>query len=195
MNTNNPTLPEDIEASLEKLNLQDIDALRSLSPEEIIYLFDHCPFLQLVSTGNAAPLDTPTLITAASGWTIHHYGDAMSSSPGSLLFAGGQFRILLDDDDDDGGSGIINPDKGTIVKQTFDTAAEMIALAQQFGWAGVKLIDGHPLMLWAAWMKASDEAYPLEGYEPTKKDRKKRERIKRSDIEDLAQMKIRPGRS
>lgn len=188
-----PPLPEDIQQSLEKLNLQNVDALRSISVEEILYLLDRCPFLQIVSMGQALPFEEPQFITAKTGWVIHHYGDAMSSSPGELLFGGGDFRILLNDDDDDGGdTGIVNPGKGTIIRQAFDTAGEMIALAKQLGWAGVKLVDGHPLMMWAAWMQATDEGYPLEGYEPSEKDRKKRGRIKRSQQEDRLRADKRP---
>ncbi len=107
----------------------------------------------------------------------------MSSSPGQLLFAGGDFRLLLEDEDGSDG-GIINPGKGTLVKQAFDTAAEMIRLAQQFQWRGVEIVDGHPLMQWAAWMQTEDDAYPMTGFNPTDKGSTKRERVKRSVIED-----------
>ena len=186
---NNPDASKEIEASLKKLNVEDVDILRSLTPEEILYLLDHCPFLQMIALGDQLPSEAPEFITARSGWVIHNYGDAMSSSPGKLLFAGGDFRTLLNDEDDGGAT---NSGKGTLVKQAFDTAAEMIEIAKKLGWAGAQLIDGHPLMMWAAWMKASDEHFGIEGYQPTEKDQKKRERVKRSEIEDLMQTDFRP---
>jgi len=190
---NNPDLSKEVEASLKKLHIKDVDILKPLRPEELLYLLDHCPFLQLIARGDSLPLENPEFITARSGWAIHNYGDAMSSSPGELLFAGGDFRISLNDDaGDNSESGPINTGKGTIVKQAFDTAAEMIEFAKKLGWAGAQLIDGHPLMAWAAWMKASDEHFSLEGYEPTEKDLKKRERVKRSEIQDLMQTDFRP---
>lgn len=186
------SISAEIEKTLSKLDL-DIGLLRPITDDDILYLLDRCPFLQIVSSGSAAPLPEVELLTAKTNWVIHYYGDAMSSSPGKLLFQGGDFHILLqDDDDDDDGGGPINPGKGTIWKQAFDTAQEMMALAQKLGWAGVKIIDGHPFMQWAAWMYAQDEQMNLEGYEPDKEAHNKRRRIKRSEIEDLAQVDIHP---
>ena len=186
----------EIATTLDKLNL-DTDLLRPITTEDLLYLLDRCPFLQIVSSGSASTLPEVELVTAKTNWVIHYYGDAMSSSPGKLLFQGGDFHILLqdDDDDDDGGDGggPINPGKGTIWKQAFDTAQEMMALAQKFGWAGVKIIDGHPFMQWAAWMYAQDEQMNLEGYQPDKEAHNNRRRIKRSEIEDLAQVGIYPS--
>lgn len=179
-------LPAEIQARLEKLNIGDVDWARGLSPEEILYLLNRCPFLQIVSTGNAEPLPEPKFITAKSGWTIHHYGDAMSSSPGELLFKSSDFRKLFETEDET----IANPGKGTLVKQAYDTAAEMVKLAQEFHWQGIKIVDGHPLMMWAAWMQATDDAFSLEGYDPEEKDIEKRERVKRSDVEDQLQIDI-----
>ena len=115
---------------------------------------------------------------------IHNYGDAMSSSPGHLLFGGGDYRINLEEDEDDEGSGVVNPGKGTIWKQAFDTAAEMVSLAKESGWSAVNIVDGHPMMKWAAWMQAADEHLGVDGYTPTEKDLLRRERVKRSEIDD-----------
>lgn len=151
--------------------VSDIDWNRPYTAAEVQHIIDNCPFLQIVSTGDNEPFEKPEFITARSGWKIHHYGDAMSCSPGELLF-GAQAK-----EDDEGGS-------GTIVRQAYETAAQMIQLAQEFGWAGIRIIDGHPLMQWAAWMQASDDEYHLEGFEPTEEDQQKRERIKRPNTED-----------
>lgn len=190
-------ISEEIEQALDKLNLKDVDFLRPLTPEDILYLLNHCPFLQMVSMGGSVPLAEVEFIITKTNWVIQHYGDAMSSSPGKLLFQGGNFRLLLKDEEGDGGDdgGIINPGKGTIWKQAFDTAQEMMALAKKLGWTGVKIVDGHPIMQWAAWMYAQDEKVHLEGYKPDKEARDKRRRIKRSDLDDMAQVEIRPSRT
>ncbi|WP_423063397.1 hypothetical protein [Candidiatus Paracoxiella cheracis] len=190
-------LSDDIQEALKKLNLEDVDFLRPLTPDDVLYVLSRCPFLQMVSLGDSEPLPDVELITAKSNWIIHHYGDAMSSSPGKYLFQGGDFRLKLkDNDDDDGGDGdggIVNPGKGTIWKQAFDTAQEMMALAQKLGWTRVKIVDGHPIMQWAAWMYAQDEKMHLEGYEPDQEAHDKRRRFKRTDVEEMA-LNIRPAR-
>jgi hypothetical protein len=190
-------ISEEIKQTLNKLNLKDVDLLRPLTPEDILYLLNHYPFLQIVRIGGSVPLPDVELITAKTNWVIQHYGDAMSSSLGRFLFRGGNFRLLLKDEERDGrdDGDIINPGKGTICKQAFDTAQEMMALAKKLGWAGVKIVDGHPMMQWAAWMYAQDEDMNLEGYQPDKKARDKRDRIKRSGLEDMAQLEIRPSRT
>jgi len=187
--SNNPVL--DVEETLKKLNLKT-DPLRPLTPDDVLYLLNHSPFLQIVSMGGSMPLQEVEFVTAKSNWVIHNYGDAMSSSPGKLLFRGGDFHLAFDDDDGGDDGGIVNPDKGTIWKQAFDTAQEMMALAKKLGWLGVKIIDGHPLMQWAAWMYAQDEKMRLHGYEPSKSDQEKRYRIKRSNVEDMVQLGVRP---
>jgi hypothetical protein len=180
----NPPLPQAVIEGLQKLGLQPSVWERPLTPEELQYLIDHCPFLQMVSTNIIDPLEEPAFFTAKSGWVVHYYGDAMSSSPGHCLFARG-FSEGDDDDDGAGGAGL-----GTIWKQAFDTAAEMVAYAKAHGWRGVHVIDGHPLMQWAAWMKASDEGLAVEGYTPSEQALHKRQRVKRSEVEDY---KLRQG--
>lgn len=186
------SLDQQITQSLKKLNIDDINWGRyEITPEELLYLLDHAPYLQMVSTGTGSPtLPEPELITARSGWTIHHYGDAMSSSPGALLFSGGYFPIH----DDEDGRGASGDGRGTIRKQAFDTAADMIALAKRMGWSGVHVVDGHPSMEWAAWMAAQDQGMSLAGYTPSEKDMKKRERVKRSEMEDRAKLDSHPQR-
>lgn len=63
---------------------------RPVIPEDIWYLVERMPFLQLV---NIEPPETPKstfkLVQSHTGWNIHLYGDvAMSASPGQQLLAG-----------------------------------------------------------------------------------------------------------
>lgn len=170
----------EVQKALKELGI-NINWKRGFDLSEFLYLLDRCPFLQIVDTNphDEAALTPLKLITAKSGWKIHQYGDAMSSSPGLLLFGGGDFRINPDKKKDEEGGGIINPGKGTIINQAVVTALEMVELAHQLGWAGIKIVDGHQLMVWAAWMQAMDLGMDLTGYSPSAQDFVKRNRIKR----------------
>ncbi len=188
LNAGSP-VEQQIKEAAEKLHIE-ANVLRKISPEEIQYLLDHCPFLQMVDIDPADENKEVEFITAESGWTIHNYGDAMSSSPGQLLFGGGNFRVhmLDDDDDDDGGGGgsILNPGKGTIYNQAVMTAFEMVALAFQNSeksWGGIKIIDGHERMKRAAWIKASQLGISVEGYTPTEDDIRVQKRVDLSSNE------------
>ncbi len=183
-------LPSDIEERLKHLGVKELAWARGVSREELLYLLDQCPFLQIVSTGKDEAFADPQFVEAKSGWTIHDYGNAMSSSPGKYLFSSADFRSLFTKINADAESA----GKGTIVKQAHDTAAEMITLAQQKGWRGVNVVDGHPLMVWAAWMKAEAESFPFEGFNPSAEDEAKRERAKRTDVEDQMKVGAKPAK-
>lgn len=156
------------------LPISRIDWNGPIKHEDVLYLLTRYPFLQIISTDPNFTADMePKFITAQSGWTIHDYGDAMSTSLGPLLFGN-------NNEDDEGGSGSteLNAGKGTVINQAVLAAQEMIALAIQKGWPGVEIIAGSSLMQWAAWMMAEDNKFTLVGFEPTAKDKQKRERIR-----------------
>lgn len=171
-------LDQIMQDAAKKLDL-DIDILRSVSAKELLYLIDHCPFLQITDTAMKSISDEPVkIITAESGWDIHDYGDAMSSSPGRFLFGGGDYRILSKEDEEGGeGGSVLNAGKGTIYKQAFDTAVQMVEVALQNGWQGVHVVDGHPNMIRAAWITADRLGMVLEGHEPTQEDIVVRDRL------------------
>lgn len=143
-------------------------ATRPVAPTDILYLFDQWPFLQIVNADYASYSEESALnvVRAKTGWDVQDFGDAMATSPGRLLFGGYRHG----DEDDESGGGVA---VGTIVKQAVDTCYEMIAMAEQKGWGGVLLIDGHPLMQWAAWMHCQQLGYNLQGYEPSAEDYRK----------------------
>jgi len=177
-------LPQDLQEQLDKLGLTNaIDWSHGLTPNDILYLLDHCPFIQVVSGDSREPQDVE-IIKAPSGWDVHYYGDAMSTSPGKLLFADAEDikRILKEEDDDEGGEG--GGGKGTIYQQAFDTAAFIVALARKKGWQGLHIVDGHPRMEWAAWVAALDSGLNVSGFTPTKQDEAKYQRLKRSKIDE-----------
>lgn len=126
---------------------------------DVEYLERRYAFLQMANLKERAnKLTDPQVISASSGWKIHDYGDVLSTSPGEYLF-----------------NGVLG--KGTIVQQIVDTASEMVALAKQRRWPLISIVDGEPLMQWAAWMAAQDDGVDLEGYEPSQEGREKRSRV------------------
>ncbi|HLB56099.1 MAG TPA: hypothetical protein VJK30_02030 [Coxiellaceae bacterium] len=167
--------------TLRRLGINDPD-VSEVRPNDILWLAKQWQFLQVVeSGGHQKPLEKPQLIEAKSGWTIINYGDAMATSPGKWIFRGGYFQFTenMNDEDDDGssGRGIVNGKHGTIVKQAFDSAAEIIQLAKEFGWSGVQIVDGHPDMQRAAWVEACRIGVKLDGYVPDVEAEKIRRRI------------------
>lgn len=169
---------QDIQKIADKLHI-DLDWARGIRPEDILWLLDHCPFLQIVNPhvsldeGSAGP---EIVQAQTSGWDVHVYPDAMSSSPGRFLFGGGDFRILSDDDEGGGGR-IINPGKGTIYNQTIVTGMDMVNLAVARGWKAIQVVDGHPRMIRGAWLEAQRLRLPFSGYTPSEDDMRVLERF------------------
>lgn len=175
--------------TLKRLGIDDPD-VSEVRPNDIVWLAKQWQFLQVVeSGGHQKPLEKPQLIEAKSGWTIINYGDAMATSPGKWIFRGGYFQFTenMDDEDDDGsgGRGIVNGKHGTIVKQAFDSAAEIIQLAKEFGWSGVQIVDGHPDMQRAAWVEACRIGIKLDGYVPDVEAEKTRRRIVSETLSEM----------
>jgi len=168
--------------TLKRLGLTETDIMQ-VRPEDILYFLDRWQFLQIVeSTGQREPYAEPTFIEANSGWTIIDYGNAMCTSPGKLIFGLGGSS----EDDEEGGGG-----HGTIFKQAFDSAAEMIRLAQEHGWKGVTIVDGHPDMQRAAWVEAVKRGVRLEGYSADVAAELKRRRIDWSTADvEMAKQKM-----
>lgn len=157
---------------------------RPVTPEEIAYLLSRMPFLQITSLDMALDdLTPPTFITAKTGWIIHDYTSALCSSPGKLLWG---------NPDDDGDSGIGElTGQGTIINQAQLTATEMISIAIERGWTAVNIVDGSPLMKFAAWDACQTDGIHSVGFEPTEHDIKKQKRLHREkrDIESRLRRK------
>jgi hypothetical protein len=177
----------DWQKTLRRLGIDGVSDIREVKASDILYLAKHWQFLQVVdSGGDQITLEKPVLFTAQSGWTIIDYGDAMATSPGKFLFGGGYFRIrAADDDEDEGGSGIVNPGHGTVIKQAFESAMEIIQRAKEKGWQGVQIVDGHPDMQRAAWVEACRIGVRLDGYTPDVAAEKTRRRIVSETIDEM----------
>jgi hypothetical protein len=156
-------------------DIPHVDWNRPVSHQEVEYLLGIYPYLQMISSEAVWEEEIiPRFKTASSGWVIHDYGQAMSTSPGKYLFGPGNPELR--EEEEEGGS---ETGTGTIITQSYITAEAMIEFAMEKGWPGVEVVAGTPFMQWAAWMAAQDRGYKLVGYEPTEKEKKKRERILR----------------
>lgn len=174
----------DWQKTLSRLGLVEPD-ITQVRDSDILYLAKQWQFLQLVELSGERPhLDKPELIEAKSGWTIINYNDAMATSPGKYIFRGGYYQWTTNEDDE-GDGGIVNPKKGTIVKQAFDSAIEMIQLTKEWGWAGVVIVDGHPDMQRAAWVEGCRIGVRVDGYQADMEAEKQRRRIVSQSIEEM----------
>ncbi len=168
----------------EGLEVPAIDWSRPIRPDDVAFLLRKYPHLQIVNThASFAEGYDVKFIEASNGWLIHDYGDAMSVSPGRLLY--GEGYPPQDDDEEGGGvgEGDMTPGSGTIIKQSVDTAAELIAVAKTKGWDGVTIAAGTDLMQWAAWVACEEQGLRLSGYEPDSDAKAKRDRVRRLGAE------------
>lgn len=179
---------------LDKLQLDLNNWDRPLTDSELEYLFDRFTHIQ-IATPNDPKLpayNPPKIVTSRSGWAILNYGNAISSSPGEYLFnyAGGPQRskgkktdifdlTAKDEDEDDGGSDI-----GTLSKQRFDTANDIIQEALKNGWDSIHIVDGDPNFIWAIWAQAQEHDLAVTGYKFSKEEHERRERVYRSQLDD-----------
>jgi len=165
----------------EGMHLPAFDATRPISHAEVEYILRHAPFLQILNTeATFDKFDQVKFVIAKSGWVIHDLDDAVSSSPGPFLFGGADNLPLAEEEDneDTGTPPSLNPGKGTIINQAFDTAQAMIELVAD-RWPGIEIIAGSELMQWAAWVISEEKKLKLIGFEPTEEHKDKRDRLKR----------------
>lgn len=174
---NDNDLGQQVQKTLRDLGVNSVDWDRRVSAGDVLYLLDQWPFLQIMKADSSFSVEDSQLasiLPAPSGWQIHDYGDALSSSPGDQRFGPlTKKRRTQDKEEDEGGSGV-----GTLVNQAVITAFEMIKLAHARGWNTIELMDGHPLMAWAAWMQAMELEIEIKGFSPTAKDFAKWRRLK-----------------
>lgn len=134
----------------------------------ILYICDHVyPFLQLAKPEHNLGDLQPNVVVAKNGWKIIDYGDVLSVA-------------ALHDKDNDVGN-------GTIVKQQFDVAFELMNLVKQRHWRKTgdeeggegelkpdtaQILGGTPMMQRFAWFAAQVLGIKLEGFVPTAEDQK-----------------------
>ena len=165
-----------------EIDLRFKDALhRPIATVEVEYLKNQMPFLQLINIEfEESNMHEPRLITARSGWVIHDYEEAITSSPGEMLWSTTKKELdKAEKGDADGG----DEGGGTVINQAYETVVQMIEIAKELGWKGISIVDGHRLMEWAAWHLGNEANLAVHGFEPTAEEEKKSKRIKRSEAE------------
>jgi len=188
---------------LQGADLTGVDWSRPVSDEDVAFLLSRYPFLQIVN--NASDFSEEfklSIVSANSGWVMHDYGDAISVSSGLFLYEWGgnlyagetpegsigeiiEKEIEASDSgeggDSDSGEGgdDVKPPPGTIIKQTFETAAEMVAIAKEKGWTSIYAVAGTRDMCWAAWMVAEELGLAFSGYDPTEEEEARHARVKK----------------
>lgn len=156
-----------------KIKIQDVN--RPVTPEEVQWMLDHSPYLQIVSANGGEPANMELVSGGLSNWSIINYGDAMSSSPGLFMFD----RYSADhlDDDDGGDGGCLNPGRGTIINQAYLATRDMIALAKKLGWTGIHVVGCHRMMGRFAWIEAEKDGMSFSGFEPDATDQRIKKRL------------------
>jgi len=159
---------------------------REITPSDIEYLQLQFPYLQILNIdATFENYNSVNFIRAKSGWTIQDLDDGLCTSAGSFLFGGSESPILqnLENKDPDLIQEYINDAKGTIIKQSVDTAQEMVDLIKTRWKGGIEIISGTYLMKWALWVSAEEVKLKVIGFEPTEKDKAKLNRLTRLEAE------------
>lgn len=162
-------------------DVQNVDVTRPVSGREVEYLIGRYPFLRIFDAradfSKIEELPSPDLVKADSGWIMQDYGFYICSSLGEWLY--GDYSWGLGEEEGGEGAAGLFPGRGTLVKQEFDTAAEMVALGKTHGWEVLYILEGNSVMGWAAWVIAEELGLKVEGYEPSREDQERRDRLKR----------------
>ncbi len=199
------------------------DAVRELSyrepsVEETQLLLDRLPHLEMIRViGEGEDLSHPEWLDTGEfgdplflpndfGWIIQYWpGDLTGEIPAIVSASIGHawpepvFPDMMDDDMEE------HSGRGTIVRQTFFTAAQLVGLAKDQGWQGIRFKGGTDAMKWSAWCFAEAFGVLTEGYEPTPEALARQERVaplvdevKQAAIQALMQEKqasVSPGQS
>jgi hypothetical protein len=158
--------------------VENID--RAISPSDIAYIRARCPYIQILNIdATFEHYSKVHFITAKSGWTIQDLDDGLCTSVGPYLFGGSDSPSIENPEDKDADllRKLVNTGKGTIIKQTFDTAYEMVELVKSRWKGGIEIIAGSDLMKWALWVAAEDHKIKLVGFVASEEDKRKRARI------------------
>lgn len=159
----------------------DIDLTRPISHDDVEYVCNYSyPYLQIINVEATLSSDVaPKFNALPNGWVVYDYDQALCTSYScKQYFKYHRIEDMEESDDGEGGEG-----GGTIVKQQFDTAYEMLKEAQTKGWAAVEIIAGNKLMQFYAWVAAQELGISLYGFVPTSEQYRQYQRINRERIE------------
>jgi|GEM_PF-3751405 len=156
-------------------NLATGNVFRPISHQDVIYLLNRHPFIQIINPHGYFSEDlTPQVTDSPTGWKIIRYGnDIICSSLGRFILDDGNeplfMKSIIDgttDSEDIDKQPMSPPGKGTIIKQTHDVTVEIINLALNSKWNAVELVDGSPLFKQMLWLICEEKGLNLKGYEP-----------------------------
>lgn len=130
---------------------------QSVKQEHLRYIHDHqFPFLQIINSNiNCEKLLDPEVIPFKDRYIIDH-GEAISCSRGSHLFE-------QTFDETETGKDRKTP-CGTVANQTIALAEELVRMATERGWAGIRFVDGTPFMKKALWLATQKKSIPIEPF-------------------------------
>lgn len=132
-----------------------------------------------------------SVFTAETGWEVHDFTEAMSTSPGDLILQHNTLSFaadgsLIEDDDEGSTTGDEDPTKrgkGTLFLQAYLTAQQLVKQAAERGWGGVIIANGDSYMQRSAWMACEDNGLAYGGFKPSDEDWKHYDRVIRSGTE------------
>lgn len=159
---------------------------RPINAADIEYIRSQCPYIQILNIDATFENYTSVrFIRAKSGWTIQDLDDGLCTSIGTFMFGGSDTPFIedLDNKDFDIVQEYVNFGRGTVIKQAFDTAQEMVEIIKTRWKGGIEIISGSELMKWALWVAAEENKLKLIGYEASEKDKAKRARLNRLEAE------------
>ena len=153
-----------------------------ITPDQVIYLLDHYPFVQIL---NSDPKfedfeGVKLLKSDSTGWPIHDLGDALSSSPGEMLYESGNY--FGTPPFEEGGDGSEGGEGGTIYKVSYLVARELVDIAKE-RWDGIYIVAGSPYIKWCVWAAAEIAKVAIYGYEPEKIDKDRQVRLARYEAQ------------
>lgn len=158
-----------------------------ITPEQVIYLLDHYPFIQILNSDPKFEDFEGVKISKShsTGWQIHDLGDALSSSAGELLYEAGNYfgtpPFVLEDEGESGEGGE-GGEGGTIYKTSYLIASELVGMAKD-RWDGIYIVAGSPYIKWCIWAAAEISKVPIYGYDPDKKDKDRQVRLARYEMQ------------
>jgi hypothetical protein len=145
---------------------------RAITPQEVDNLLSCYAFVHIVNPKGVGSGQIH-FIRSNSGWLILNYGNAMAASPGETLYDHGNYIT-----DENGNLVRVCSGTGTRVSKIINTAADMVRIVkEEEHWPEIYILNGHPLMRWGIWKAAKDLQIPVIGYEPSKEDEAKYDRI------------------
>jgi hypothetical protein len=157
----------------EGLPVIELDVTRRITHDDVLNLLQKYAFVQVINPESSGEYEELKFIKVESGWIILDYGPAMSTSPGELLFNDIFYTVT-----EEGDLKRICTGTGTRIKQIVDTGTEIVILAAEKNWPGIRIVDGYDLLNWSIWKSAQVYGMTVSGYTPTKADIAKYEQIK-----------------